>query len=381
MIKVGFIINFDKKNWLGGFNYFSNLFKFILNNPNRKIEPIIITDNKNKIVKEKEFKNVKFLETNLVSESNFINRIFNKLSLIVLGKNFLLEKFLNDKNINVLSHSGVVGRNSKIKSFPWIPDFQEINLPSNFSLYSRLLRRLNHYNNIINSTKIIVSSNSVRRDLKKISIRGYKKSVVIKHVNYVLPKKNIKSINYLKKKYNIEKKFYLVPNHYWVHKNHTVLLNALKFLKKKKFIIVSTGRCYDHRHPKYFDNFKNQINKLKLEKYYRILGIVPFDDLCSLIYNSLGVINPSMSEGFPNSAEQATLLGKNAILSNINVHLEERKKNYYFFKYNDHKKLAQILNSKVKSSNIKKNYEKIYLSRQKKFIKKFENFILNNINK
>ena len=234
MIKVGFIINFDKKNWLGGFNYFSNLFKFILNNPNRKIEPIIITDNKNKIVKEKEFKNVKFLETNLVSESNFINRIFNKLSLIILGKNFLLEKFLNDKNINVLSHSGVVGRNSKIKSFPWIPDFQEINLPSNFSLYSRLLRRLNHYNNIINSTKIIVSSNSVRRDLKKISIRGYKKSVVIKHVNYVLPKKNIKSINYLKKKYNIEKKFYLVPNHYWVHKNHIVLLNALKFLKKKK---------------------------------------------------------------------------------------------------------------------------------------------------
>ena len=88
-----------------------------------------------------------------------------------------------------------------------------------------------------------------------------------------------------------------------------------------------------------------------------------------------------MSEGFPNSAEQATLLGKNAILSNINVHLEERKKNYFFFKYNDHKKLAQILNSKVKSSNIKKNYEKIYLSRQKKFIKKFENFILNNINK
>ena len=380
MIKVGFIINFDKKNWLGGFNYFSNLFKFILNNPNRKIEPIIITDNKKKIIKEKEFNNIKFLETKIVSESNFINRILNKFFLLVFGKNFFLEKFLKDNNINVLSHSGPTGRNSKIKSFPWIPDFQEINLPDNFSLYSRILRKLNHYNNIVNSTKIIVSSNSVRKDLKKISLKGYKKSIVIKHVNYVIPRRKIKSINYLKKKYNFNKKFYLVPNHYWVHKNHIVLLNALKYLNKKNFIILSTGRCYDHRHPEYFDNFKNQINKFGLEKYYKILGIIPFEDLCSLIYYSLGVINPSMSEGYPNSAEQATLLGKNVILSNINVHLEERKKNYFFFNYNNYKKLAHILSEKVNSSSIKKNYEKNYLHMQIKFIKKFEDFILKNIN-
>ena len=87
-----------------------------------------------------------------------------------------------------------------------------------------------------------------------------------------------------------------------------------------------------------------------------------------------------MSEGFPNSAEQATLLGKNAILSNINVHLEERKKNYFFFNYNNYKKLAHILSEKVNSSSIKKNYEKNYLHMQIKFIKKFEDFILNNIN-
>ncbi len=59
MIKVGFIINFDKKNWLGGFNYFSNLFKFILNNPNRKIEPIIITDNKKKNKEDHKSKDIK----------------------------------------------------------------------------------------------------------------------------------------------------------------------------------------------------------------------------------------------------------------------------------------------------------------------------------
>ena len=379
MIKVGFIINFDKKNWLGGFNYFTNLFKFLLKNSNRKIEPIIITDNRNKIIKEKEFKNIKYIETNIVSESNFFNRIKNKILLIIFGKNFYLEKFLINNNIKVLSHSGATGRNSKIKSFPWIPDFQELNFPDNFSFYSRLLRRINHYNNIINSTKIIVSSNAVRKDLKKISLRGYNKSCVIKHINFVIPKRKIKSINYLKKKYKINNKFFLLPNHYWVHKNHIVVLNALNFIKRKNFIIVSTGRCHDHRNPQYFNNFKNKINELGLEKYYKILGIVPFEDLCSLIFNSMGVINPSMSEGFPNSADQATLLGKIAILSNIQVHLEERKKNYFYFNSEDYKKLAKILKNKSNNAQIKINYEKNYLYLQKKFINKYQDFILKNI--
>ena len=124
---------------------------------------------------------------------------------------------------------------------------------------------------------------------------------------------------------------------------------------------------------------KNKINELGLEKYYKILGIVPFEDLCSLIFNSMGVINPSMSEGFPNSADQATLLGKIAILSNIQVHLEERKKNYFYFNSKDYKKLAKILKNKSNNAQIKINYEKNYLYLQKKFINKYQDFILKNI--
>ncbi len=380
MIRIGFIINFGKNSWLGGFNYFANLFRFILKHPNRKIEPIIITDNKQNINKEKEFKNIKVIESNIVSQSNPFNRITNKLLFIFFGKNSHLDKFLIENKIDALSHSGPTGRYSKIKSFPWIPDFQEINLPKNFSLKARLLRRISHYNNIVNSTKIIVSSNAVREDLKKISIMGYKKSEVIKHVNYVIPKKKIKSINYLKKKYKINKKFFLLPNHYWIHKNHTVVLNALNYITKKDFIIVSTGRCYDHRDPNYFKTFKNKIYELKLQNYYKIIGIVPFEDLCSLIYNSLGVINPSVSEGFPNSAEQATLLGKIAILSNIDVHREERKKNYFFFDPQNYKQLAKLLTQNTKISKSIQNYEINNSYLEKKYIDKYQNFILKNIN-
>ena len=69
------------------------------------------------------------------------------------------------------------------------------------------------------------------------------------------------------------------------------------------------------------------------------------------MYHSLGVINPSKSEGWGNSADQATLLGNQAILSDIAVHKEQKKKNYIYFRSNDHIELSKIL---IKSTNYKK---------------------------
>ena len=57
----------------------------------------------------------------------------------------------------------------------------------------------------------------------------------------------------------------------------------------------------------------------------------------------IGVINPSMSEGWPNSADQARILGKPCILSNIPVHLEFNYKYVNYFNPKDHKKLAKLL--------------------------------------
>ena len=70
MIKVGFIINFERNSWVGGYNHFINLFNFIKQSKTTKVEPIIITDNITRIKKENSFKNFKIISTNLVSNTN-----------------------------------------------------------------------------------------------------------------------------------------------------------------------------------------------------------------------------------------------------------------------------------------------------------------------
>ena len=378
MIRVGFIINFEKNNWIGGYNHFVNLFNYIDAYSKSQIEPIIITDNLRRFRKENSFKKFKSISTKLVSNSNKFNRIINKILIILFGKNFLLENFLKKNNISILSHSGFTGINSEIKSFPWFPDFQEIYFPENFSYKDRIFRKLNIILALKHSTKIIVSSKSVQKDLKKINYKCYKKSVVLKHTNYVEPFKKLKSLNFLRKKYNIDKSFFLLPNHYWVHKNHIVVLKALKNIKNSNFQIVSTGMCFDHRKTNHFSNLKKYIENNKLQKKFKILGIVSFVDLCSLMYHSLAVLNPSKSEGWGNSADQASLLGKEVILSNIPVHKEQNQKNFIFFNFNDHKKLANLLRNHSNKKNKKNNLKKIERKQsnlRNDYIKNFESIL------
>ena len=95
--------------------------------------------------------------------------------ITIFGKSFLYEKFLKKNNITVISHSSYVGKNSYAKSFPWFPDFQEYFLPRNFNKKSIFLRKLNLFLATHHSEKILVSSKSTLKDLKKFPIHLLKK--------------------------------------------------------------------------------------------------------------------------------------------------------------------------------------------------------------
>lgn len=381
-MNIGFIINFSKNDWLGGYNYYLHLIESLEKFSDKKIKPIIIFDKKKRVFENKEFKKYSYKICSYFSNSNKYLRIFNKLLIIIFGKSFLYEKFLKENNINIVSHSFYVGKNSYAKSFPWFPDFQEYFFPNNFNKKSIFLRKLNLFLATHHSEKILVSSKSTLNDLQKISNFSFKKAEILFHTNKLLPSNKILSEKRIRKKYSIKKNFFLLPNHYWVHKNHSVVLKAINSIYKKNFQIISTGKKLDHRDPKYFKNFTNLIKRKKLQPHYRILGIVPESDLYSLMSYSLGIINPSKFEGWGNSAAKAISLEKPAILSNIGPHKElknnsfskDNKKKLFFFNPNDYLKLARILNILSKKKNNKKNYHKLLVKNEehtKTFIKNY----------
>ena len=376
MIRVGFVINFKSSQWLGGYNYYKNFFNCLNEFGNKKIIPIIITDKKKEIEKDKLISKLEIIETQLVSRSNLILKIFNKILIVMFNKNFLFEKFYTDNNIQVLSHSGWIGKKSKIINLPWIPDFQELHLPENFNFITRLIRRFRVFFCHYFSTKIIVSSKSVQKDLKKINKNAAKNSLLINHSVDIPRQSELKSLQYLKKKYHIDYDYFFLPNHYWKHKNHTVIFEAMSERKsKKKYLVISTGSISDHRHPEYIADIKKYIFK---NQFYKALGIIPYIDMLSLMYYSIALINPSKSEGWSNTVEQAKAMYKKIVLSDIKVHLEQADKNCIFFKADDYKKLSNILEKeaiKFKKNKLKKYRNKNNIAK-KKFISIYQQSLI-----
>ena len=383
MINVGFIINYRLNGWLGVSNYYRNFFNSIKSLKNSKIKPIIITDNYFTSKEKLFFQGMPIIKTNLVDRKSRSKKIINNFLIHIFGRNIFFDQFLKRHNIGIISHTSYLGKNSDIISLKWFPDFQEVHLSKLFSSKQIIARSYDIKMAEKHSTKIIISSQSVKKDLKKINKNAHKKSLVFKHVNETLKPKNLKSFEDLKKKYNIKKKYFYLPNHFWKHKNHIVVLRALNHIKKEaNFEIVASGNITDYRFPDHFKYLKNYIKENKLGKLFRILDVVPFIDVLSLMKHSVCVINPSLCEGWSNTVDQANCYGKKILLSDIDVHKEQKPYRGIYYKKHDSKDLSSKL-IKVSTQKIKKEVEKKLIlnsyiksfKKRKEYAQKYENFI------
>ena len=85
------------------------------------------------------------------------------------------------------------------------------------------------------ATKIVVSS----FDTKKQLMSNYK-NLERKSRNFKIcsEKINLKNINNLNlKKYNLRSEFFYIPNQFWPHKNHEILIKCAYELKKQNYFI------------------------------------------------------------------------------------------------------------------------------------------------
>jgi len=306
---IGFVFNFDYRNWMGGTNYMINLLKAInLNNKNYKIIIFTGLPIKNLPIELKKYNIVK-LEILKKNKINIIINYLRILTLILFKKDLILENILKKHNIDVLSHSFFLGSKSRIKSIFWIPDLQEIYLKKNFSLRARFRRFFYNYLSTYHSTNILFSSHA----MKKLFLKNYKcnesKIKVLKFIPSI-PKKISKP-----KKIKIKKKYFFISNQFWKHKNYDLVVDALIHLKKKniKPYIYSTGHKKDWRFENYYEKL---IKKIKINdiKNFKILGTLNRNEQIYLMKNAMAIINPSQSEGWNTAIEEAKLL-KNKILA------------------------------------------------------------------
>lgn len=352
MMRIGFQINFRDKGWMGGINYFRNLFEAIKYSDIKDIDPLVVAGYSadKGILASLGVDNVTL---SLWGDTTGWRWMLRRALALGFGRDFIFEKELLNKNVDLISHLGYLGKNSKIPSLVWIPDFQERYLPDFFSAAERNNRDRENRNIVKHASAILLSSEHAREGLAQISKYAAKRAYVLPFVATVPRLSELPSIQSLVAKYDLPESFFFLPNQFWKHKNHEVVIRALALLKNrgKPVTVISTGNPQDHRQPKFFRYLTKLIIEENVIDDFRILGVLPFIDLMGLMSHSIAIINPSLFEGWSTTVEEAKSLGKIAIISDIPVHREQAPSRGIYFNAYDAYGLADILfNTKLTHS-------------------------------
>ncbi len=366
--KIALIYSYNS-DWIAGAYYILNLV-YALNKQEDKDKPELIILS----YSLKEFETVQntgypYLKFHQLDEKDFwvsytlLERIINKISRTFLKKNIIYReqtykrlKLNQDLFFPATTH--IYFSKLKNKLF-WIPDFQEHFLPQFFSDQEILKRKTYQKMLAENAVPVVFSSNDASGHLKKIYPDSKSKTFVLQFAVTLPSYENI-STDFLFRKYAIDKPYFFCPNQVWAHKNHIVVLNALKILKEKlvtNVLVVFSGKESDYRNPDFFAGLKTFVTENKIEDHVRFLGFIDRDEQLQLMNNAISVIQPSLFEGWSTVIEDAKSMGQFVIASDIVVHHEQLASNVTFFDPYNANQLAELMESYIMNPPVKNTHD------------------------
>jgi len=381
--RVGFLM--ENAQWSGGRNYIRNLLFALHCQSESKIQSVVFVGLKEDV-------------SSFAGLAEIIRSpIFDRFSMawwvrqigmrICLKRDYVTYFLLKRHHVDVVSHFPLRWNGKlPLRTLAWIPDFQHVHLPQFFSVKEIALRNkvFKHY--IRYSDAVIVSSYDALKDLKAVYPANKPPIHVLHFVScFASSRDKFPGRNELMEKYNIEYPWFHLPNQFWVHKNHKIVVEALDKLKAQgeNILILATGNTEDYRNPDYFTLLMQDVSRKGLEENFKVLGLVPYTDMLALMYHSIAVINPSLFEGWSSTVEEAKSMGKRLLLSDIPVHREQNPESGIFFDPYDADSLKQALLVSKQEFNpdclCSENASKQLKRRIDKFSKEYEEILNSNI--
>jgi len=216
----------------------------------------------------------------------------------------------------------------------WLADLQIYHLPENFTPHEIKVNHELKLKILKGDNDIVLCSQWCIDDFNQLfqghRLRMHRLRFATHHQSFA----NIDIVD-IKQKYSIDRPYFIISNQFWVHKNHMAILKSVNALKDAhpEILCVMTG------HPKvsspkskgYIEGLMNYFEEHRLSKHVLFLGLIPREEQLSLLAHSLAIIQPSFFESWNTTVEDAKLLGKYILLSDLEVHREQISDNVFFF--------------------------------------------------
>ena len=232
----------------------------------------------------------------------------------------------------------------------FIPDYQYYHYPENFSKEEYEIKAANDKKMASGPYPLVLTGRSNLDDFRKF-VSDEKKNI------YLIPfiadsEKIIRSLDddYIAevcKKHDVTPgRFIMTSNQFWMHKNHITVLKAMRLLgdaipEDVKFLF--TGQLVEYRTDSYIGQIREQLESPDIKDRCVCTGYLDRREQLALMKASGFVIQPSLFEGWGACLDDARVLDKQVILSDIPVnHEHDSEKCTYFDPHNEHELAEKI---------------------------------------
>jgi glycosyltransferase involved in cell wall biosynthesis len=355
------LIFINDEQWVGGTYYTINLIH-ALNILTEEDKPEIVAfsneEDFTKLQKETQYPYLKY-ELFEQGKLEVLSRLVNKITYKVLKKVIFKQQYKGYLDaLFIMQRSGYLESIPLEKRIYWIPDFQDKHYPEFFTKEG-LAKKHERSQWIADHAKnIVLSSEAVKKDWEEF-YPNFKGRTNIVHFAVTHPDYDSLEISELIKKFNLPEKYFFAPNQFWAHKNHMVVIKAAEILKKQgnPVIIALSGKENDNRNPGYTEKLKAYVQENNLSDVIRFLGFLDRREQLKLMKHAVGVIQPSLFEGWSTVIEDAMAMNQRVIASDLNVNIEQLvDKGLYFERQNAEDLSKCLIHLGEERSEIEYNY-------------------------
>jgi glycosyltransferase involved in cell wall biosynthesis len=342
-IRLAFTL-ISRELWAGGYNYQRNLFAALHNYRRGEITPVIFAGMD---ADPGDLSGLLEIPEVEVAQSNaFDRRGAGLASALILGLDGRAARAFSDRGVDVVFESArFFGWRLPFPAVAWFPDFQHRRLPQLFSPLSRWRREIGFRAQIASGRGIMLSSESAQRDCQKFYSVAADRMSVVRFATQPAPALLAAEPADVIKHYGLPPRYFYLPNQFWRHKNHQVVVDALTILEKRgvDVAVVASGGKDDAREPEYFAGIMRQLGERNLQEKFRYVGMIPLPHVYALLRAATALVNPSRFEGWSTTVEEAKSFGVPLVLSDIDVHREQAGGNARYFATDDPVALADHL--------------------------------------
>lgn len=335
MITVGFTL-IGRGAWSGGETYLRNMLGIISSKLSDKVGAKLF-------LSAEQFKHVgtsfdQFLVQPAIVDPRVkgTGESFRALGALVTGCDKDFADLVGQHEISIVFQSAQwLGERFPVPLISWIPDFQHRHLPGLFSKLAWWKREVGFQIQTRSGHVIMLSSQDARRDCEQFYPKSRGRICVSPFAIDLDPTPVLSRIAEVRVRYDLPDRFIYLPNQFWSHKNHAVVVSALTILAETDRLdgvppIVLTGRTEDPRDPYLYERLIDRADNCGLTAHFRHLGLVPYADVLALNAAADYLLNPSTFEGWSTPVEEAKALGTSMILSDLKVHREQAPEATYF---------------------------------------------------